>query len=103
MADLTIANTVSDLIQGDVREHLPLERIPLQGDVLGLGTTSSLENGELTFLRNASGNSDIWRCIAHNGSIIRLQPATAADISYVCFTGDVTELRHRWSWARFNG
>ena len=37
MADLTIANTVSDLIQGDIREHLPLERIPLQGDVLGLG------------------------------------------------------------------
>ena len=31
MADLTIANTVSDLIQGDVREHLPLERIPLKG------------------------------------------------------------------------
>ena len=61
LADLTIANTVSDLIQGDIREHLPLERIPLQGDVLGLGTTSSLENGELSFLRNASGNSDIWR------------------------------------------
>ena len=56
MADLTIANTVSDLIQGDIREHVPLERIPLKGDVLGLGTTSSLENGELSFLRNASGN-----------------------------------------------
>jgi hypothetical protein len=41
-ADLWIANTVSDLVQGDVREHLPLERIPLQGDVLGLGTTTSL-------------------------------------------------------------
>ena len=95
MADLTIANTVSDLIQGDVREHLPLERIPLQGDVLGLGTTSSLENGELTFLRNASGNSDIWRCIAHNGSIIRLQPGDGSGhFPYVCFTGDVTELRH---------
>ena len=72
MADLTIANTVSDLIQGDVREHLPLERIPLQGDVLGLGTTSSLENGELTFLRNASGNSDLWRCIAHDLSLIHI-------------------------------
>ena len=94
MADLTIANTVSDLIQGDVREHLPLERIPLQGDVLGLGTTSSLENGELTFLRNASGNSDIWRCIAHNGSIIRLQPGDGSGhFPYVCFTGDATELR----------
>ena len=94
MADLTIANTVSDLIQGDVREHLPLERIPLQGDVLGLGTTSSLENGELTFLRNPSGNSDIWRCIAHNGSIIRLQPGDGSGhFPYVCFTGDVTALR----------
>ena len=94
VADLTIANTVSDLIQGDVREHLPLERIPLQGDVLGLGTTSSLENGELTFLRNASGNSDIWRCIAHNGSIIRLQPGDGSGhFPYVCFTGDVTALR----------
>ena len=51
MADLTIANTVSDLIQGDVREHLPLERIPLKGDVLGLGTTTSIDNGELSFLR----------------------------------------------------
>ena len=95
MADLTIANTVSDLIQGDIREHLPLERIPLQGDVLGLGTTSSLENGELSFLRNASGNSDIWRCIAHNGSIIRLQPGDGSGhFPYVCFTGDVTALRH---------
>ena len=28
MADLTIANTVSDLIQGDVREHLPLNGFP---------------------------------------------------------------------------
>ena len=45
MADLTIANTVSDLIKGDVREHLPLERIPLKGDVLGLGTTTSIDNG----------------------------------------------------------
>ena len=95
LADLTIANTVSDLIQGDIREHLPLERIPLQGEVLGLGTTSSLENGELSFLRNASGNSDIWRCIAHNGSIIRLQPGDGSGhFPYVCFTGDVTALRH---------
>ena len=95
LADLTIANTVSDLIQGDIREHLPLERIPLKGDVLGLGTTSSLENGELSFLRNASGNSDIWRCIAHNGSIIRLQPGDGSGhFPYVCFTGDVTALRH---------
>ena len=63
--------------------------------MLGLGTTSSLENGELSFLRNASGNSDIWRCIAHNGSIIRLQPGDGSGhFPYVCFTGDVTALRH---------
>ena len=94
MADLTIANSVSDLIQGDIHEHLPLERIPLQGDVLGLGTTSSLENGELTFLRNEAGNSDIWRCISHNGSIVRLQPGDGSGhFPYVCFTGDVTALR----------
>lgn len=50
MVNLHIANTVCDLIQGDVQEHLPLERIPLDGDVLGLGTTSGLDNDELTFL-----------------------------------------------------
>ena len=50
MVQLHIANTVTDLIQGDVQEHLPLERIPLGGDVLGLGTTSGWDNGELTFL-----------------------------------------------------
>jgi hypothetical protein len=39
MVRLHIANTVTDLVQGDVQEHLPLERIPLRGDVLGLGTS----------------------------------------------------------------
>ncbi len=94
MADLTIANSVSDLIQGDVREHLPLERIPLKGDVLGLGTTSSLENGELTFLRNGSGDSEVWRCIAHNGSIVRLKPGDGSGhFPYVCYTEDATALQ----------
>ena len=94
VADLTIANTVSDLIQGDIREHLPLERIPLRGDVLGLGTTSSLDNGELTFLHNASGTSDIWRCIAHNGSILKLSPGDGSGhFPYVCFTRDASSLR----------
>ena len=41
--DLWIANTVSDLIQGDVYEHLPLGAIPLDGDVLGLSTTTSID------------------------------------------------------------
>ena len=94
MADLTIANTVSDLIQGDVREHLPLERIPLQGDVLGLGTTTSIDNGELTFLQDSSSLSAIWRCVAHDGSIIRLSPGDGSGhFPYVCFTRDATSLR----------
>ena len=69
--DLWIANTVSDLIQGDVHEHLPLEAIPLDGDVLGLGTTTSIDNGELTFLPNAAGNTTIWKCQASDGGIRR--------------------------------
>ena len=47
---LNIANNVRDLVRGDIQEHLPVERIPLEGDVLGLGTTTSIDNGELTFL-----------------------------------------------------
>ena len=94
MADLTIANTVSDLIQGDVREHLPLERIPLKGDVLGLGTTTSIDNGELTFLQDSVSLSAIWRCVAHDGSIIRLSPGDGSGhFPYVCFTRDATSLR----------
>ena len=94
MADITIANTVSDLIQGDVREHLPLERIPLQGDVLGLGTTTSIDNGELTFLQDSASTSAIWRCVAHDGSIIRLSPGDGSGhFPYVCFTRDASSLR----------
>ena len=94
MADLTIANTVSDLIQGDIREHLPLERIPLQGDVLGLGTTTSVDNGELTFLQDSASTSAIWRCVAHDGSIIKLSPGDGSGhFPYVCFTRDASSLR----------
>lgn len=94
MADLTIANSVSDLIQGDVREHLPLERIPLGGDVLGLGTTTSIDNGELTFLLDGNQHSAIWRCVAHDGSIIKLSVGDGSGhFPYVCFTGDATALR----------
>ena len=49
MEDLTIANSVVNLIQGDIQEHLPMKHIPLAGDVLGLGTTTSINNGELVF------------------------------------------------------
>ena len=37
VADLTIANSVVNLIQGDIQEPLPMTHIPLAGDVLGLG------------------------------------------------------------------
>jgi len=57
--DLWIANTVSDLIEGDVQEHLPLEAIPLKGDVLGLGTTTSFENGSLQFRVVNHGAMDV--------------------------------------------
>ncbi len=94
-ADLWIANTVTDLIQGDVREHLPLERIPLQGDVLGLGTTTSLDNGELTFLQQQQdADTTIWKCEASSGGIRPLRRGDGSDhFPYVCFSGDVTGLR----------
>ena len=72
VADLTIANSVVDLIKGDIQEHLPMMHIPLAGVVLGLGTTTSIDNGELTFLRNRDTTSAIWHCVAHDGSIMRL-------------------------------
>ena len=90
-ADLWIANTVADLIQGDINEHLPLERIPLQGDVLGLGTTTSFDNGELTFLLNPSGNTTIWKCQASDAGIRPLHPGEGSShFPYVCFSGDVS-------------
>ena len=93
-ADLWIANTVRDLIQGDVREHLPLERIPLEGDVLGLGTTTSLDNGELTFLQQQGGHTTIWKCEASSGGIRALRPGDGSGhFPYVCFSGDATALR----------
>ena len=94
MDDLTIANNVSDLILGDIQEHLPLERIPLKGDVLGLGTTTSVDNGELTFLQDGAERTAIWRCVASDGSVHRLHPGDgSAHFPYVCFTRDAAELR----------
>ena len=92
--DLWIANTISDLIQGDVNEHLPLEAIPLQGDVLGLGTTTSIDNGELTFLRNDAGDTTIWKCQASDGGIRALHSRDgSAHFPYVCFSGEASALR----------
>lgn len=94
--DLWIANTVSDLIQGDVHEHLPLDAIPLAGDVLGLGTTTSVDNGELTFLANSDGNTTIWKCQASDGGIRALRAGDgSAHFPYVCFSGDAAALRVR--------
>ena len=103
-AELWIANTVSDLIQGDVREHLPLERIPLSGDVLGLGTTTSLDNGELTFLQQPGGDTTIWKCEASSGGIRALRPGDGSGhFPYVCFSGDATAVRTPLSAAELAG
>lgn len=95
MVDLRIANSVRDLIQGDVHEHLPLERIPLAGDVLGLGTTSGWDNGELTFLQQpGGGDTRIWKSQPADGGIVALRPGTGLQhFPYVCFSGDATALR----------
>ena len=92
---LQIANTVTDLIQGDVREHLPLERIPLRGDVLGLGTTSGWDNGELTFLQEGdAGDTRIWKSQPADGRVVALEPGSGLQhFPYVCFSGDATALR----------
>ncbi|WP_295533204.1 CARDB domain-containing protein [Synechococcus sp. UW140] len=92
--DFWIANTITDLIQGDVKEHLPMEAIPLDGDVLGMGTTTSIDNGELSFLLNQSGNTTIWKCEAADAAIRALRPGDgSAHFPYVCFTGDASSLR----------
>lgn len=94
MAELWIANTVTDLIQGDVREHLPLESIPLKGDVLGLGTTTSIDNGELIFREPAGGSTSIWMGEASSGGIRHLRPGDGCGhFPYVCFSGDVSAER----------
>ena len=107
MVRLHIANTIIDLVQGDVQEHLPLERIPLQGDVLGLGTTSGWDNGELTFLcpdalrdpvagTSATGprRSCIYKSEPADGGIRRLEPGAGLQhFPYVCFSDDATALR----------
>ena len=92
--ELWIANSVADLIQGDVREHLPIERIPLAGDVLGMGTTTSIDNGELSFLHDTPEQTTIWKCQSGDGAIRALRPGDgSAHFPYVCFSGDATSLR----------
>lgn len=92
--DLWIANTISDLIQGDIHEHLPLASISLVGDVLGLGTTTSIDNGELAFLRNPAGDTTIWKCQASDGGIRALRGIDRSDhFPYVCYTDNAEDLK----------
>jgi CARDB len=123
MVLLHIANSITDLVQGDVQEHLPLERIPLGGDVLGLGTTSGWDNGELTFLcedlygqvlapaagaRGAAPAADplsqpagerpsrtrIYKSEPQDGGIRLLQAGQGlSHFPYVCYSDDATSLR----------
>ncbi|MCP9809390.1 hypothetical protein KBY58_08085 [Cyanobium sp. HWJ4-Hawea] len=101
MTDLWIANTISDLIEGDVREHLPLERIPLQGDVLGMGTTTSYDNGELAFLYDSDQKqSQVFKAKPEGGGVERLLPGEGLHhFPYACFSADATGLRHPLSSA----
>jgi len=102
--DLWIANSISDLIQGDVREHLPIERIPLQGDVLGMGTTTSIDNGELAFLQTPDGNSAIWKCQASDGGIRQLHPGDGSGhFPYVCFSSNATGSGTRVDLSQWGG
>ena len=93
-ADLWIANSVADLVQGDVREHLPLEKISLDGDVLGLGTTTSIDNGELSFLLGPNGRTTIWKGQSFDGGIRQLRAGDGSGhFPYVCFSRDASALR----------
>jgi hypothetical protein len=87
---------VTDLVQGDVREHLPMERIPLLGDVLGLGTTTSVDNGELVFLHHSGEDrTRLFKGQAFDASVQELRANEGSyHFPYVCFTDDAEALRH---------
>jgi hypothetical protein len=94
MGHLWIANSITDLIEGDVREHIPLERIPLAGDVLGMGTTTSYDNGELAFLHDrAGGTSRVYKAQPEAGGVEELIPGEGLHhFPYVCFSADSSGL-----------
>lgn len=91
---LTIANSVVDLVQGDIKEHLPMERILLTGDVLGLGTTTSTDNGELAFAYDPdSEQTGIYKCHANTGGIHKVCQGDGSDhFPYACYTSDARGL-----------
>lgn len=93
---LTIANTIIDLVQGDIKEHLPVATIPLTGDVLGLGTTTNIDNGELTFTYDKdTQETSIFKCHANTGGIHKVCAGDGSDhFPYVCFSTDATNKGH---------
>ena len=101
MGQLWIANTITDLIDGDVREHIPLERIPLQGDVLGMGTTTSYDNGELAFRYDGdAGRSRVYKALPEGGGVEELIPGEGLHhFPYACFSADASRGRQPLSAA----
>ena len=93
---LTIANTIVDLVQGDIKEHLPVARIPLKGDVLGMGTTTSTDNGELAFIYDkAAAATSIYKCHSNSGGIHKICPGDGSDhFPYACYSSDARGQGH---------
>ncbi|MGK7873816.1 MAG: CARDB domain-containing protein [Xenococcaceae cyanobacterium] len=88
MVTLYVANTITDLVVGDIYEHLPITQIPLAGDVVGLGTTTSIDNGELSFIyQPAQECTNIYKCNPYAGRAEYL-PTTSdlVHFPYVCYT-----------------
>lgn len=88
MLKLTVANTVTALIQGDISEHYPINQIPLEGEVIGLGTTTEIDNGELCFLPEGDSTT-IFKGDPQTGAAIFQDPSSELiHFPYVCFTGN---------------
>jgi len=92
MVKLTIGNTVRDRSRGDIYEYLPVQSVPLDGDVLGIGTTTLPDNGELVFLPDPSGSATrICHCHAEGGGVTILDPAShLLNFPFICFTSDAS-------------
>ncbi|ABB57475.1 CARDB domain-containing protein [Synechococcus elongatus] len=88
MLKLTVANTVTALIQGDISEHYSIRQIPLQGEVIGLGTTTEIDNGELCFLPEGDATT-IYKGEPQTGAAIFQDPSSELiHFPYVCFTSN---------------
>lgn len=92
---LYVANTITDLVVGDISQHLPIQRLPLTGDVVGLGTTTSIDNGELSFIYNTQlDQTQIYKGNPNNAAA-ELQSPTSELIHfpYVCYTSNANPQR----------